>query len=68
MPAVQLLGATHGYGNAAGLVQQIAPRIPHGVQAPALQASELPQLVPPQQGSPVPPQLSHVPAMHAVPA
>ena len=34
MPAVQLFGATHGYGNAAGFVQQIAPRAPHAVHVP----------------------------------
>lgn len=68
MPPVQLLGATHGYGNTAGLVQQIDPRAPHGMQLPPEHVRPVPQFVPPQQGSPLPPQLVQLPAVHAAPA
>ena len=68
IPPVQLFGATHGYGNAAGFVQQMLPRAPQGVHDPETHARLVPHVLPAQHASPLPPQLAHVLPLHSVPA
>jgi len=47
-------------------VQQIAPRMPHGAQLPAVQVAPPTQLLPPQHAWPTPPHTAHVPALPQV--
>jgi hypothetical protein len=68
VPSVQLFGETHGYGYAAGFVQQISPRSPHAVQVPDEHARLGPHASPAQHGWPSAPHPAHIPPVQLPPA